>query len=138
MFKIYILLQPLLSYPFLQETGKTWSILILYKQSSKVEDVHAVRRIWNDIGTYRNVDYVPPSVCKRLKKLIPITLNSLDSSFWIGRKHVISTTKLLEVYCHFSQSSIPSNGKLVELKLHRRLCIQLVTYVYNSCYNCCA
>lgn len=30
-------------------------------------DLYALHRIWNDIGTYRNVDYVAPNKAKVLK-----------------------------------------------------------------------
>ncbi|KAG9451578.1 hypothetical protein H6P81_011543 [Aristolochia fimbriata] len=32
-------------------------------------DLYALDRIWNDIGTYRNVDYVAPNKAKAIKKL---------------------------------------------------------------------
>lgn len=35
-------------------------------------DLYALNRIWNDIGTYRNVDYVAPNKAK-----VFINLNSL-------------------------------------------------------------
>ncbi|GKD73508.1 acyl-coenzyme A oxidase 2, peroxisomal, partial [Tanacetum coccineum] len=32
-------------------------------------DLYALNRIWNDIGTYRNVDYVAPNKAKAIHKL---------------------------------------------------------------------
>lgn len=39
-------------------------------------DLYALDRIWNDIGTYRNVDYLAPNKAKVLQaRLIPICLS---------------------------------------------------------------